>query len=101
MTTQNINRSKPLLLKYDNVAYLVDYKNVELYRQYIEKYYNEQELIWFDDLILAGTRKNKHQKFILYFSSRGFSYDYNHKTILAYADNFTIYYVTNTLMIVE
>lgn len=44
MKTQNFNLSKRPLLLYDKVAYLVDYKNVELYRQYVEKYCSELDL---------------------------------------------------------
>lgn len=49
METQNFDLSKPLALRYDKVAYLVDAKNVELYRQYIEKYCGNLELEWYNN----------------------------------------------------
>lgn len=98
MKTQNFNLSKRPLLLYDKVAYLVDYKNVELYRQYVEKYCSELELTWFDAEIMSEIDGNE---FILYFVEREFTYDGNHKNTEAYTEHFTIYYVTNTLMIVE
>ena len=101
MRTQKFNLSKRPLLIYDKVAYLVDYKNVELYRQYIEQYYDQKELVWFDDLILTKTCENKHQTFILYFGSKGFAYDYTSKNARAYTEHFTIHYVTKALIIVE
>lgn len=42
--------NKPVL-SCDNVAYLVDYKNVELHRQYVGKYYSSRDLHWFDTKI--------------------------------------------------
>lgn len=99
MKTQTFNLSKPPLLLYDKVAYLVDYKNVELFHQYIEKYYSKLELEWFEDLIMTEIRENN--EFILYFGVRGFTYDGNHKNTEAYTEHFTIYYVTKALMIIE
>lgn len=98
MKTQKFNLSKPPLLMYDKVAYVVDDKNVELYRQYIEKYYPKQELIWYDDLIMSVIENNE---FFLYFGVKGFTYDDNHNNAEAYRNHFTIYYVTNALIIVE
>ncbi len=98
MKTQNFNRAKPPLLRYDKVAYVVDYKNVKLYRQYIEKYYSKPELDWFDELIMSEIENNE---FILYFGARGFTYEDNNEFTTAYTEHYTIYYVTNALMIVE
>ena len=42
--------NKPVLSCY-NAAYLVDYKNVELHRQYVAKYYSSHDLHWFDATI--------------------------------------------------
>lgn len=101
MKTYNFNLSKRPLLKTDNVAYLVDCNNVELYRQYIEKYYNQKELQWFDELILTRIRKQKYEKFILYFSLTEFTYGYYSTNTQAYIEPFTLYYVTNAVMIIE
>ena len=92
--------NKPVLSCY-NAAYLVDYKNVELHHQYLQKYYNKQELAWYDNVIMAEIRENKSKKFILYYSSRGFTYDHKLDSALAYNDNYTIYYVTQALITVE
>ena len=48
MRTQIFDISKPPVSLYDKVAYLVDYKNVELHRQYLQKYYSRHDLHWFD-----------------------------------------------------
>lgn len=101
MRTQIFDISKPPVLLYDKVAYLVDYKNVELHHQYLQKYYNKQELAWYDNVIMAKIRENKSKKFILYYSSRGFTYDHKLDSALAYNDNYTIYYVTQALITVE
>jgi hypothetical protein len=98
MKTQTFNLSKAPLLLFDKVAYLVDYKNVELYRQYVEKYYSKLELDWYDELIMSEIENNE---FILYFGAMGFTYDDNNELTTAYTEHYTIYYVTNALMIVE
>ena len=98
MKTQTFNLSKAPLLLFDKVAYLVDYKNVELYRQYVEKYYSKLELDWYDKLIMSEIENNE---FILYFGAMGFTYDDNNELTTAYTEHYTIYYVTNELMIVE
>lgn len=98
MKTQTFNLSKAPLLLFDKVAYLVDYKNVELYRQYVEKYYSKLELDWYDEFIMSEIENNE---FILYFGAMGFTYDDNNELTTAYTEHYTIYYVTNALMIVE
>ena len=50
---------------------------------------------------MAEIRENKSKKFILYYSSRGFTYDHKLDSALAYNDNYTIYYVTQALITVE
>lgn len=92
METQIFDLSKPLALRYDKVAYLVDEKNVELYRQYIEKYCGNLELEWFEEAVMSEIHK---REFILYFVERGFVEDGNHPGTEAYRDHYTIYYLTD------
>lgn len=94
METQTFDLSKPLALRYEQVAYLVDEKNVELYRQYIEKYYSKLELEWFDELVMDEIHEN-HSEFILYFGELGFVSDGNHPHTEAYTEHYTIHYITN------
>lgn len=98
METQNFDLSKPLALRYDKVAYLVDEKNVELYRQYIEKYCGNLELEWYEEAVMSEIHE---REFILYFVERGFVEDGNHPYTEAYTDGYTIYYLTAALMPVE
>lgn len=44
MIKQKFDILNKLVLSCDNVAYLVDYKNVELHRQYVGKYYSSRDL---------------------------------------------------------
>lgn len=48
MITQKFDITQKPELSCDNVAYLVDYKNVEWHRQYVGKYYSSRDLHWFD-----------------------------------------------------
>ena len=99
MRTQQFNLSKKPLLDDDNVAYLVDSRNVELYRNYVEKYYGNHDVNWFDDVVLKAIRNHKHIKLIFYYKQNSIGFDYNIKSCRAYRDNFTIYYITNTALI--
>ena len=102
MKKQQFNLSKKPLLDDDNVAYLVDSRNVELHRNYVEKYYGNHELKWFDDVIMKEIRRHKRMRLIFYYKHSAIGFDYNIKSCRAYRDNFTIYYLTNNaLMIVE
>lgn len=98
METQIFDLSKPLALRYDKVAYLVDAKNVELYRQYIEKYCGNLELEWFEEAVMSEIHE---REFILYFVEQGFVEDGNHPYTEAYTDGYTIYYLTAALMPAE
>ena len=98
MRTQQFNLSKKPLLDDDNVAYLVDSRNVELYRNYVEKYYGKHELKWFDDVILKEIRRHKRMRLIFYYKHSSIGFDYNIKSCRAYRDNFTIYYITNNML---
>jgi hypothetical protein len=88
--------NKPVLSCY-NAAYLVDYKNVELHRQYVEKYYGSREVNWFNREFMQPLLKNKKYKLILYYHTRSLSYDYE----LEISADMTIYYITKTLMTVN
>ena len=97
MRTQQFNLSTKPLLDDDNVAYLVDSKNVKMHRQYVEKYYSAHDLDWFDTYFMEPIRNDKSQKLLLYYSNRfiRISHDISSET------RYTIYNITNALMIVE
>ena len=99
MRTQQFNLSKKPLLDDDNVAYLVDSRNVERHRQYVEKYYCNRDLNWFDDVIMKEIRRHKRMRLIFYYTHSSIGFDYNIKSCRAYRDNFTIYYITNNALI--
>lgn len=101
MITQNFNILKKPLLIYDDVAYLVDSKNVNLHRHYVEKYYDMQELHWFDDMIMKPIRENKYDVVMLHYLETVITHDYNPESSWAATHNCNIYYVTNALMTVE
>lgn len=86
---------------YDATAYLVDYKNVALHRQYVEAYYKRNELDWFDREFIKPILDDKNYKLVLYYRRDALSYDYKLETSRAKHDNFTVYYVTKALMTVN
>ena len=101
MIQQNFDISKRPLMVYDATAYLVDYKNVTLHRQYIEKYYDINDLDWFDKLILKRMHDDKNNTMVIYYRQDTITYDYKLETSRAKQDNFTIYHLTKALMSVE
>ena len=101
MRTQQFNLSKKPLLDDDNVAYLVDSKNVKMHRQYVEKYYGNHEVNWFDANVMREISNNRSLKLIFYYKPDAIAINYNIKSSRAYHNAYTIYYVTNALMIVE
>lgn len=101
MITTNFDISKRPLMVYDATAYLVDYKNVALHRQYVEAYYKHNELDWFDREFIKPMLNDKNYKLVLYYRRDALSYDYKLATSRAKQDNFTIYYLTKTLMTIE
>ena len=92
--------NKPLL-DDDKVAYLVDDKNVEQHRQYVEKYYGNRELNWFDKPFMEPICNDKSIKLFLYYYQDAIGIVYNIETSLANYEHYTIYYVTNALITVE
>jgi hypothetical protein len=101
MITQKFDISKKPLLDDDNVAYLVDSKNVKMHRQYVEKYYGNHEVNWFDANVMREISNNRSLKLIFYYKPDAIAINYNIKSSRAYHNDYTIYYVTNALMIVE
>lgn len=102
MITQKFDISKKPLLDDDKVAYLVDNKNVEMHRQYVEKYHDNRDLNWFDEHFMEPILKNKNRKLILYYNNGFIGMNDNIKSSRAYHNDYTIYYITNNaLMIVE
>ena len=99
MKKQQFNLSKKPLLDDDNVAYLVDSRNVELHRNYVEKYYGNHEVNWFDSNVMREIRNDKSMKLIFYYKPDAIAINYNIKSSSAYRDNFTIYYITNNALI--
>lgn len=97
MIKQKFDISKKPLLLYDDNAYLVDSKNVNLHRQYVEKYYDLHELHWFDDMVMKPIRENKYDTVMLCYRETVITHDYRPGT--SCANN--IYYITNALMTVE
>lgn len=101
MITQKFDISKKPLLEDDKVAYLVDSRNVEMHRQYVEKYYGNHEVNWFDANVIRKISNNKSMKLIFYYKPDAIAINYDIKSSRAYHNDYTIYYVTNALMIVE
>lgn len=101
MITKNFDISEKPSMVYDAAAYVVDYKNVTLHRQYIEKYYDINELDWFDKLIVKRIHDDKNDTMVIYYRQDTITYDYKLETSRATEDNFTIYYLTKVLMSVE
>ena len=59
MITQPFDISKKPLSLYDKNAYWVDCKNVKLHRKLVQKYYDSEELQWFDDRIQEPIYRNE------------------------------------------
>ena len=98
MITKRFDILNKPLLDDDKVAYLVDSKNVEMHRQYVEKYYSDYDLDWFDTYFMEPIRNDKCRKLMLYYSD-GYIRLTND---IPSAELYTIYYITNNaLMIVE
>ena len=68
MIKENFDISKRPLQIYTNAVYLVDSTNVELHRKYVEKYYDHDELKWFDINVLRRIRGNKDNIFMLKYA---------------------------------
>lgn len=102
MIKQKFDISKQPQMARDKVAYFVNYKNVEMHQQYVAKYYPNCELFWFNEHFLIPMRSNKNYTRILYYHPGTLSCDCNSETAKAYCDNFTIYDITdNMLMTIE
>ena len=94
----DINQKPKLAL--GDVAYLVDKSNVDLVRQYIDKYYQYIDSAptvsswteWFDENIGCFIESNPDDRFILYFDRYGLGWD-NDQDAVAYDDDYDIYYV--------
>lgn len=97
MITKRFDILNKPLLDDDKVAYLVDSKTVKMHRQYVEKYYSDYDLDWFDTYFMEPIRNDKSRKLLLYYSNRfiRISHDISSET------QYTIYNITNALMIVE
>ena len=102
MIKQIFDISKRPKMVRDKVAYFVNYKNVEMHQQYVSKYYPTCELFWFNEHLFIPMMNDKNYTLILYYNPGTLSYDCNSETAKAYRDNFTIYDITdNMLMTVE
>ena len=100
MIKQKFNISKKPEMVSDAAAYFVDYKNVEMHQQYVKKYYQPDDLDWFDRTFIKPMRNNEEYTLILYYRPTAISFDYRLETSRASNDNFTIYYVvTNKVLI--
>ena len=80
MITKNFDISEKPSMVYDAAAYVVDYKNVTLHRQYIEKYYDINELDWFDKLIVKRIHDDKNDTMVIYYRQDTITYDYKLET---------------------
>ena len=97
--TRFILSNKPQL-EWDFVAYFVDENNVDLIRQYIEKYYQQYPAIvgykswlnWFNELIGKEIKTNHEKTFIIYFRQTELGYDYGDEAV-AYDEGYQLYYV--------
>ena len=101
MITQKFDITQKPELSCDNVAYLVDYKNVELHRQYVGKYYSSRDLHWFDAKIKEPIFNDKSYKLLLYYNTNFIGYGNAVNSATASSSQLTIHYITNVLMTVE
>ena len=101
MKTINFNINEKPKLAVENVAYLVDESNVDLLRQYVNKYYPDNITClsdssswteWFNNHISIPIESNINDKFILYFKRNSLGWDDSQKAV-AYDDGYDIYYV--------
>ena len=92
----DINQKPQLAI--DDVAYLVDKSNVDLLRQYVDKYYQDTVPSgsswseWFDSRIGNYIECNINNEFILYFKDNSLGWD-NGDDAVAYDDGYDIYYI--------
>ena len=110
MKTINFNINEKPKLAVENVAYLVDESNVDLLRQYVNKYYPDNVTClsessswteWFNNHIGIPIESNINDKFILYFKRKALGWDDSQKAV-AYDFGYDIYFVKDTqLMKVE
>lgn len=110
MKTINFNINEKPKLAVENVAYLVDESNVDLLRQYVNKYYPDNITClsessswteWFNDHIGLPIESNINDKFILYFKRKALGWDDRQKAV-AYDFGYDIYFVKDKqLMKVE
>lgn len=101
MITKKFDITQKPLLDDDKAAYLVDSRNVETHRQYVEKYYSNRDLRWFYNHIREPICTNKIQKLLLYYDDGFIGIDCNISSSRATRNQYTIYNITNALMIVE
>ena len=101
MKTINFNINEKTKLAVENVAYLVDESNVDLLRQYVNKYYPDNVTClsessswteWFNNHIGIPIESNINDKFILYFKRKALGWDDSQKAV-AYDFGYDIYYV--------
>lgn len=100
MIKEAFNISKRPLLLYENNMYLIDSTTVHLHRQYVKKYYDRDELKWFDINILRLIRRNKNNTFMLRYADDAIYGFKPHKKDIV-SEEFTIHYVQSSLMTVE
>lgn len=108
MNSTRFNLSNKPQLEWDFAAYFVDENNVDLIRQYIEKYYQQFQAIdgynswlnWFNELIGKEIKKNHEKTFIIYFRQTELCYDYGDEAV-AYDEGYQLYYVDDAKKCVE
>lgn len=96
MIKENFDISKRPLQIYANAVYLVDSTNVELHRKYVEKYYDHDELKWFDINVLRRICKNKENIFMLKYADEVI-YDSRLRNVVDVPKDLTVHYVTQAL----
>lgn len=108
MNRTRFNLSNKPQLEWDFAAYFVDENNVDLIRQYIEKYYQQFPAIvgykswlnWFNELIGKEIKTNHEKTFIIYFRQTELGYDYGDEAV-AYDEGYQLYYVDDAKKCVE
>ena len=100
MIKEDFDISKKPLLLYANHIYLVDSKNVNLHRQYVETYYDNDELKWFDINVLSLIRRNKDNIFMLRYAD-DVIVGYRPRNADEVSKYSTIHYIKHALMTVE
>ena len=97
--TRFILSNKPQL-EWDFAAYFVDGNNVDLIRQYIEKYYQQYPAIvgykswlnWFNEIVGKEIKQNHEKTFIIYFRQTELGYDSGDDAV-AYDEGYDLHYV--------